>query len=64
MTDKIQQSFKETKVSVSVLSADISKNDKISRWRQIDEYLHGCIFSIEEYSNKWLILRDNHNQQV
>ena len=48
--DKIQ----ETKVNVSLFPADISKNDKISRWRQIDEYLHSCIFSIEVFSCKSL----------
>ena len=31
---------KDTKVSVSVFSADISKSEEISRWRLIDQSLH------------------------
>ena len=34
-----KQSFKDTKVSVSVLSADISKSEEISRWRPIEKAL-------------------------
>ena len=40
MIDKAKkQSFKDTKVSVSVFSADISKSEDISRWRPIDKAL-------------------------
>ena len=40
MIDKAQEtSFKDTKVSVSVFSADISKSEEISRWRPIDNAL-------------------------
>ena len=35
-----KHSFKKTEVSVSVFSDDISKNEKISRWRPIDKALH------------------------
>ena len=34
---------KETKVSISVFTADISKSEDISRWRPIDKALHSCI---------------------
>ena len=45
MMDKVQEkSFKDTKLSVSVFSADISKSEEISRWRTIDKTLH-CDFS-------------------
>ena len=40
MTKPKKQSFKDTKVSVSVFSADISKSEEISRWRTIDKTLH------------------------
>ena len=36
----MKQSFKDTKVSGSLLSADISKSEEISRWRPIDKTLH------------------------
>ena len=43
-TDKAQerkkQSFKDTKVSVLLFSADISKSEDISRWQLIDKTLH------------------------
>ena len=43
--DKAQnQSFKDTKVSISMFSADISKSKEISRWRPINKALH-CDFS-------------------
>ena len=32
--------------------ADISKNDKISRWRPIDENLHGCFSATRRVQNK------------
>ena len=32
--------FKDAKVSGSLLSADISKSEEISRWRPIDKTLH------------------------
>ena len=39
--DKTQKTkLKDTKVSISVLSADISKRKEISRWRPIDKTLH------------------------
>ena len=34
------ESLKNTKVSVSLFSADISKSEEISRWRPIDKALH------------------------
>ena len=40
----MKQSFKDSKVSVSVFSADISKSEEISRWRPIDKAFH-CDFS-------------------
>ena len=39
-----KQSFKDTKVSVSMFSADIRESEEISRWRPIDKALH-CDFS-------------------
>ena len=40
MIDKAQEtSFKDTKVSVSVFSADISKSEEISRWCPINNAL-------------------------
>ena len=41
MMDKAQETnLKDTKVGVSVFSADISKNEEISRWLPIDKTLH------------------------
>ena len=37
---KLQSRDKNTKVSGSVFSADISKSEDISRWRPIDQTLH------------------------
>ena len=43
--DKARETkLQDTKVSVSVFSADISKSKEISRWRPIDKALH-CNFS-------------------
>ena len=36
----MKQSLKDTKVIVSLFSADISKSEEISRWRPIDKTLH------------------------
>ena len=35
-----KQNFKDTKVSVSMFYADVSKGEEISRWRLINEALH------------------------
>ena len=34
---KKKQSFKDTKVSILVFSADISKSEEISRWRPVNK---------------------------
>ena len=36
----MDKSFKDSKVRISVFSADISKSQEISRWRTIDKTLH------------------------
>ena len=60
MMDKAQkkQSFRDTKVfSVSVFSADISKNEEIPRWQPIDKVLH-CDFpaNIKSYNKFTIVL--------
>ena len=46
----MQQSFKDTKVSVSVFSADISKSEEISRWRPINKTSHCDFSALRRYS--------------
>ena len=50
-----KQSFKDTKVSVSVFSADISKSEEISRWRPIDKTLH------YDFSATGMFFKNRHN---
>ena len=54
-----KQSFKDTKVSVSVFSADISKSEEISRWQQINKALH-CDFSATKmfFNNRHKLLSE------
>ena len=47
----VKDILKDTKVSVSVFSADISKSEDISRWRLIDKALH-CDFSATKTFSK------------
>ena len=47
----VKDILKDTKVSVSVFSADISKSEDISRWRLIDKALH-CDFSATKKFSK------------
>ena len=44
--------------------ADISKNDKISRWRQIDENLHGCFSATRRVQNKSLLFPTCHYTSI
>ena len=46
-----KQSLKNTKVSVSLIFADISKSEEISRWRPIDKDLHYDFSATEMGSN-------------
>ena len=58
-----KQSFKDTKVSVSVFSADISKREEISRWRPIDKTLH-YDFSASETFFFLFLLKTAHPQRL
>lgn len=45
-----KQSFKETKVSISMFYADIRKSEEISRWGQIKEALHNHFSAMKIFS--------------
>ena len=50
-----KQSFKDTKVSISLFSADISnKSEEISRWRPIDKTLHYDFSATETFFSSLL----------
>ena len=53
---------KDTEVSISVFSADISKSEEISRWQLIDQSLHYDFSATEPFFQKspQLFIRKSH----
>ena len=66
MIDKAQETkLQDTKVSVSVFSADISKSKEISRWRPINKTLHYDFSATEMFFLKspQLFMKDSRSFQ-
>ena len=62
--DKAQETkLQRYKVSFSMFSADISKSEEISRWRQIDKTLHYDFSATETFSKIATIVyqKDSHS---